>query len=128
MFSQASRIALALFVSWLSSAQAAAFTGPVVSVLDSDTIEVLHNTHPERIRLSGINCPENGQAYGKRAKQAASAMILGEMSSSRPTARTSTGEPWQTCSYPMEPMSITHWSRTSGARGIGGMLQEIQKN
>src|SRR6185295_13462735 len=40
------------------------FTGPVVSVLDADTIEVLHNTHPERVRLSGIDCPEKGQAYG----------------------------------------------------------------
>jgi len=30
------------------------FSGPVVSVLDGDTIEVLHNHHPERIRLSGI--------------------------------------------------------------------------
>jgi len=38
---------------------AADFTGPVVSVLDGDTIEVLHNTYPERIRLSGIDCPEN---------------------------------------------------------------------
>jgi endonuclease YncB( thermonuclease family) len=27
------------------------FTGLVVSVLDGDTIEVLHNQHPERIRL-----------------------------------------------------------------------------
>lgn len=35
---------------------AADFTGPVVSVLDGDTIEVLHNTHPERVRLSGIDC------------------------------------------------------------------------
>jgi micrococcal nuclease len=34
------------------------FTGPVVSVLDGDTIEVLHNGHAERIRLSGIDCPE----------------------------------------------------------------------
>ncbi|MCX5728580.1 MAG: hypothetical protein NTZ28_07045 [Nitrospirae bacterium] len=34
------------------------FTGPVVSVLDGDTIEVLHNNHAERIRLSGIDCPE----------------------------------------------------------------------
>jgi micrococcal nuclease len=40
------------------------FTGPVVSVLDGDTIEVLHNQHPERIRLSGIDCPEKGQAIG----------------------------------------------------------------
>jgi endonuclease YncB( thermonuclease family) len=38
------------------------FTGPVVSVLDGDTIEVLHNTRAERIRLNGIDCPEKGQA------------------------------------------------------------------
>jgi endonuclease YncB( thermonuclease family) len=45
---------------------ATSFTGPVVSVLDGDTIEVLHNNRPERIRLSGIHCPEKGQAYGQR--------------------------------------------------------------
>jgi endonuclease YncB( thermonuclease family) len=33
------------------------FSGPVVSVLDSDTLEVLHNNRAERIRLSGIDCP-----------------------------------------------------------------------
>jgi endonuclease YncB( thermonuclease family) len=33
-----------------------AFTGPVVSVLDADTLEVLHRQNPERIRLSGIDC------------------------------------------------------------------------
>ena len=32
------------------------FSGPVISVLDGDTIEVLHNQRPERIRLSGIDC------------------------------------------------------------------------
>jgi endonuclease YncB( thermonuclease family) len=44
------------------------FLGPVVSVLDGDTIEVLHNTRPERVRLSGIDCPEKGQVFGKKAK------------------------------------------------------------
>ena len=39
---------------------AAAFTGQVVRVLDGDTLEGLHNQHPERIRLSGIDCPEKG--------------------------------------------------------------------
>ncbi len=52
--------------------------GPVVSVLDGDTIEVLHNKHPERIRLNGIDCPEKGQAYGQRAKQAMSALAFGK--------------------------------------------------
>ena len=62
----------------LTSLVAAAFTGPVVSVLDGDTIEVLHNTHPERVRLSGIDCPEKGQAFGNNAKHAASALAFGK--------------------------------------------------
>ena len=41
-----------------------------------DTIEVLHDTNPEPVRLSGIDCPEKGQAYGKRAKQAASVLVF----------------------------------------------------
>lgn len=54
------------------------FTGKVVGVLDGDTIEVLHDGHAERVRLNGIDCPEKGQAYGKKAKQAASALVFGK--------------------------------------------------
>ena len=61
-----------------ASLATADFTGPVVSVLDGDTIEVLHNTYPERVRLSGIDCPEKGQAYGQKAKHAASALVFGK--------------------------------------------------
>ena len=32
------------------------FTSPVVRVIEGDTIEVLHNHHPELIRLNGIDC------------------------------------------------------------------------
>ena len=60
------------------SVLAADYSGQVVSILDGDTIEVLHNNHPERIRLNGIDCPEKGQAYGNRAKQAASALVFGK--------------------------------------------------
>jgi endonuclease YncB( thermonuclease family) len=38
-------------------------------VLDGDTIEALHNNHPERIRLNGIDCPEKVQAYRKHAQE-----------------------------------------------------------
>lgn len=55
---------------------AADFSGPVVSVLDGDTIEVLHNKNAKRVRLQGINCPEKRQPYGIRAKQAASAVVF----------------------------------------------------
>lgn len=68
---------LVLFV-LVSVSEAFAFTGPVVSVIDGDTIEVLHNQHPERIRLHGIDCPEKGQAYGNKAKQATSALVFGK--------------------------------------------------
>lgn len=56
----------------------AAFFAQVVSVLDGDTIEVLHDTHPERIRLHGIDCPEKSQAYGQKAKRATSALVFGK--------------------------------------------------
>ena len=52
------------------------FTGPVVSVLDGDTIEILHKQRPERIRLSSIDCPEKGQAFGNNVKHAASRMVF----------------------------------------------------
>lgn len=54
------------------------FYGQVVGVIDGDTFEVLRNGKAERIRLSGIDCPEKGQAYGQKAKQAASALVFGK--------------------------------------------------
>ena len=43
-----------------------------------DTLEVLNGHHTERIRLSGIDCPEKGQAYGQKAKHAASELVYGK--------------------------------------------------
>ena len=34
-------------------------SGPAGAVLDDDTIEVLNGHHADRIRLSGIDCPES---------------------------------------------------------------------
>jgi endonuclease YncB( thermonuclease family) len=48
-------------VSFSTCLSFADFSGSVVSVLDGDTIEVLHNNHAERIRLSGIDCPNYSQ-------------------------------------------------------------------
>lgn len=57
---------------------AADFKGEVIRVLDGDTIEVLNEKHPERIRLYGIDCPEKGQAFGQKAKQATSSLLFGK--------------------------------------------------
>jgi endonuclease YncB( thermonuclease family) len=69
---------LGFFISSFSTVLASDFSDSAVSMLDGDTIEVLHNHHPERIRLSGIDCPEKGQAFGKKAKQAASELVFGK--------------------------------------------------
>ena len=52
-----------------------AFSGPVISVLNGDAIELLHYQHPHRIHLYGIDCLAKGEDYGKRAKQAALARL-----------------------------------------------------
>lgn len=103
------------------------FTGQVVSVIDGDTIEVPHNQNPERIRLSGIDCPEKGQTYGKRAKQATSDLVFGKDVTIGHTVRTSTVAPLLMCSYRMARTSITRWSKTAGAGGIGSMHWKTQR-
>ena len=70
------RCGLAIFLLVSTSAfVSVGFTGPV---LDGDTLEVLTGHHADRIRLSGIDCPEKSQAFGKRAKQAASDLAFGK--------------------------------------------------
>ena len=59
------------------------FSGQVVGIVDGDTIEVLNGHQAERIRLSGIDCTENGQAYSKKAKQSASALVFGKKEESK---------------------------------------------
>ena len=50
MFSKAVALLAYILLFHILSAFAANFTGQVVGVLDGDTIEVLHNQQPERIR------------------------------------------------------------------------------
>src|SRR2546427_12611156 len=49
----------------------------LVGVIDGDTIEILHKQQT-KVSFSMVDCPENGQAYGKRAKQATSELVFGE--------------------------------------------------
>lgn len=53
-----------------------AWTGEVVGVADGDTITVLRDKTPVKIRLYGIDCPERRQAFGKKAKQLTSKMVF----------------------------------------------------
>jgi len=68
----------ALDLSLSSHGWTANFSGAVVSALDGDTIEVLHNNRAERIQLNGIDCPEKRKAYSKCANRAASELVFGK--------------------------------------------------
>jgi micrococcal nuclease len=54
------------------------FSGSVVGVTDGDSVVVLKEQRERiAIRLDGIDCPELGQDFGRRAKQFTSALIFG---------------------------------------------------
>jgi len=61
---------------WVSVPGAAEFRGKVVGVSDGDTITVLRDRRPEKIRLLGIDAPEKGQPFGERAKQFTSSLAF----------------------------------------------------
>ena len=58
-------------------AWAAEATGRVLGVIDGDTIEILTAKFETlRVRLSGIDAPEIGQAFGRNAKAALSSLAF----------------------------------------------------
>ena len=52
--------------------------GKVVKITDGDTLVVLDAENTQhKIRLSGIDAPESNQPFGKRSKEALSALVAG---------------------------------------------------
>ena len=56
----------------------AAVVGKVVKVVDGDTLHIYNENGTYKIRLSGIDAPESGQAYGKRAKEHLAYLVAGK--------------------------------------------------
>ncbi|MFO8084826.1 MAG: thermonuclease family protein [Desulfobacterales bacterium] len=67
-----------LVLALLFVSSALAQTGKVVGVSDGDTVTVLVNKTQVKVRLYGIDCPEGGQDFGRRAKQFTSGMVFGK--------------------------------------------------
>jgi micrococcal nuclease len=67
-----------LLITLLVPANAAAWEGVVVKVLDGDSLRVQAGGKITEIRLYGIDTPEYGQAYGNKAKQFSRRLILGQ--------------------------------------------------
>lgn len=70
---------LALCLAALQEPAAETFTGPVVTIFDGDTVEVLVDQRPRRVRLEGIDAPEKVQAFGARAKQRLADLVGGQV-------------------------------------------------
>lgn len=65
---------------WLAgSATAATVSGKVVGITDGDTITILKDQTPVKVRLYGIDCPEKKQPYGTKAKQYTSDKCFGKV-------------------------------------------------
>ena len=56
----------------------AAVVGKVVKVVDGDTLHIYNEKGTYKIRLSGLDAPESGQAYGKRAKEHLAYLVAGK--------------------------------------------------
>ena len=70
--------ALALALMFAASAGAEPFLeGRVVAVFDGDTLELLVDGAPRRVRIAGIDTPERGQPWAERAKRALSDRVFG---------------------------------------------------
>ncbi len=59
-------------------ANAADIRGKVIRVLDGDTIKILQNKKPVRIRLANIDAPEKKQAYGRWSTDQLKSLIAGQ--------------------------------------------------
>ena len=52
------------------------FSGQVVAILDGDTIDVLVDQRPVRVRLAQIDAPEKRQAFGTRSRQLLAELVF----------------------------------------------------
>jgi micrococcal nuclease len=57
---------------------AAATAYQVIAIKDGDTIELLKDGKPLRVRLYGIDTPEKNQDFGTRARQFTSGLVFGK--------------------------------------------------
>lgn len=78
--SKAAGTALLLAALWSATASASAeIAGKVVAVLDGDTIDVLVDRRPIRVRLAEIDAPEKKQPWGARSRQALAGFVAGQL-------------------------------------------------
>ena len=70
---------ISLLLMFSINADAGEIVGRVVGVADGDTVTVLDSSNTQfKIRLSGIDAPENKQPYGNASKKSLSSLVYGK--------------------------------------------------
>lgn len=69
------RAVLALLCCIASGVQAETFATRVVAVLDGDTILILRQGKPVKLRMANIDAPEKAQAFGKQSRASLLEMV-----------------------------------------------------
>jgi micrococcal nuclease len=64
---------------WAPASLAQKFSGKVIGITDGNTITVLRDRTPIKIRLQGIDCPELGRDFGSRAQRVTSELSSGQV-------------------------------------------------
>ena len=62
----------------LTTTNSFGWTGKVASVINGDTMHVLHDKKEVQVCLYGVETPEESQPYGRKAKKIISALVAGK--------------------------------------------------
>ena len=57
---------------------AAEFSGKVIAVMDGDTLSVMRDNRPVKVRLAEIDAPEKAQPYGAESQKSLAEMVTGK--------------------------------------------------
>ena len=69
---------------FVSSQPTESFSAKVIGITDGDTINVLRGLEDIRIRLEGIDCPEDGAEFSAKAKRFTADLLAGKVVEVRP--------------------------------------------
>ncbi|WP_354005653.1 thermonuclease family protein [Desulfofustis limnaeus] len=73
------RLLLVFLLTAIWPVTVAALEGKVINVADGDTITVLSQGNQQtKVRLYGIDCPEDGQPFGRAAKKFTASLVAGK--------------------------------------------------
>jgi endonuclease YncB( thermonuclease family) len=66
------------YVTYSDVSNAQSYEGKVIKVIDGDSINILHEGKPLRIRLAEIDAPERGQPFWKKSREALADYVAGK--------------------------------------------------